>query len=512
MIEVHQHRSAGAADRGALAAADPALPAPGRLMRLKRQAGAIAIMFSLTLLFLLGFIGLALDLAILYNRKVELQSLADAAALAAASQLIGTRAGVQNAQTAAATAAAAAKYQYHQFSISWSDDALRFSASATAPESGWLDATAAQASPDGLLFARVDTSALDANLGKINTLFMRILSDAQATVSMAARAVAGRSTINVTPLAICALSATAANGRNNPGPPANVELEEYGFRRGVSYDLMNLNPGATTPENFVIDPIAPLGAAGPAGNVAAAVVGPFVCTGTMLKPRVMGGLLAVTRPFPIGTLFNQLNSRFDQYPAGLCSPNSAPPDANIRAYVFNTAAPWMVTPPAGQTATSSTQDGKLWTVASPLPAPGTNTANMYGPLWSFARAVPFSSYVAGTPEPSAGYATFGTAAWATLYRPGQPTATSYPGTTPYSAAAGVNFLAPSAANGPGVRFRRVLNVPLLACPVGAGASVTANVLAIGRFFMTVPATATTINAEFGGIVPEQSLGGTVELF
>ena len=85
MIEVHQHRSAGAADRSALGSSDRALPVPGRLMRLKRQAGAIAIMFSLTLLFLLGFIGLALDLAILYNRKVELQSLADAAALAAAS-------------------------------------------------------------------------------------------------------------------------------------------------------------------------------------------------------------------------------------------------------------------------------------------------------------------------------------------------------------------------------------------------------------------------------------------
>jgi hypothetical protein len=80
------------------------------------------------------------------------------------------------------------------------------------------------------------------------------------------------------------------------------------------------------------------------------------------------------------------------------------------------------------------------------------------------------------------------------------------------ASGGANFLSPSSAHLPGVRYRRVLNVPLLSCPVAAGANVTANVLAIGRFFMTVPATATSISAEFAGVVPEQSLGGRVEMY
>jgi hypothetical protein len=57
-----------------------------------------------------------------------------------------------------------------------------------------------------------------------------------------------------------------------------------------------------------------------------------------------------------------------------------------------------------------------------------------------------------------------------------------------------------------------LNVPLLSCPVAGGSNVSATVLAIGKFFMTVPATSTTIHAEFAGVVPEQSLGGPVELF
>jgi hypothetical protein len=53
-----------------------------------------------------------------------------------------------------------------------------------------------------------------------------------------------------------------------------------------------------------------------------------------------------------------------------------------------------------------------------------------------------------------------------------------------------------------------LNVALLSCPV-AGSS--ANVLAIGKFFMTVPATDTQIWAEFAGIAPETSFGSQVEL-
>jgi hypothetical protein len=427
---------------------------------------------------------------------------------------------VQKALSAAANEAASFKYQYHKLSVTWSDAAIRFSSSATAPEGDWVDAGSALASPGGLLFARVDTSELDPAFGTVNTMFMRVISDAQATATTKGLAIAGRSSINVTPLAICALEPNKpTNARNNPGPPVNVELEEYGFRRGVGYDLMNLNSENTTPaENFVINPIDPLGAVGSPANTSAATVSPFVCAGTMPMPRVKGAIgttIAVGRPFPLGSLFNQLNSRFDQYVGGLCNPEKAPPDFNVRAFVRDTAVPWMSVVPQGQTANSSTIGGKLWTIASPLSAsvPGTTLGSAYGPLWSFAKAVPFSAYTPGVAEPSGGYATFAAtnSVWGTLYTPGKPTASSYPGGTPYAASAGPNFLAPSIANRPGVRLRRVLNVPLLRCPVAAGANATAEVLGIGRFFMTVPATSTSISAEFGGVVDDQTLGGPVEL-
>lgn len=479
-----------------------------------RQRGAIAIVFGLMLACLVGFVGIALDLGRVYNRRVDLQAVANVAALAAARQLNGTTAGINGATTQALLAINALKYRYNQLPVAWDQQALSFSAS---PNGGWVDVDTARAAPDGLTYARAATGDLDASMGNIELFFMRVLSDALASMDVAVTAVAGRSTIDVAPLAVCALSNIAAAPRANPLPTANVELVQYGFRRGVAYDLMQLNPDGTGAENFVIDPFSPPGVAGALPNIAPGVVGPYVCTGQLGMPRVTGGALTVGRPFPLASLFNQFNSRFDQYTGALCSYSTAPPDTNIRQYAFGAAGsgtPWMSVAPAGQVAQSTIVNGKLWTVADPLPQPPGTTGPMYGPLWAYARAVPYSSYVAGAAEPAAGYAPFPTSAWATLYGPGAPGATgSYPGgsSTPYRAASGANFQAPPLAR-KGAAGRRVLNVALLSCPVPAGALSTATVLGIGKFLMTVPATATSVRAEFGGLVAEQSLGGAVELY
>jgi hypothetical protein len=64
----------------------------------------------------------------------------------------------------------------------------------------------------------------------------------------------------------------------------------------------------------------------------------------------------------------------------------------------------------------------------------------------------------------------------------------------------------------GVRDRRILNVPLLQCPVTAGSPSTATVLGIAKFFMTVQATNQNLYAEFVGLTQESALGGQVELY
>lgn len=478
-----------------------------------RASGTIALMFALLLISILGLIALALDMARIYNRKIELQIVADAAALAAARQLIGTSAGITNAVNKASQTLGSLKYEYNKLPIAWSESAIQFSTSAGS-DAVWMDATSAAANPSGVYFAKVDTTGLNEAYNTVETLFARALPSGPSSVTIKGFAIAGRSTIKTIPLAICAMSNNPAASRNNPGPPANSELEEFGFRRGAAYDLMQLNPGGVAPETFVINPIDPIGTIGSLGNTSAAVVAPFVCTGSMPMPRVMGNPISVARPFPIATLFTALNSRFDQFTSGQCSPNGAPPDANVRPFAFGSVNWMSATPglPAAQSAQSTTVRSRLETIAAlSAPESSTNTAPMYGPLWAFAKAVPFSAYSAGTPEPTTGYAPFTTGAWATLYSPGKPVASGlYPSSTPYQATSGANFLAPP-ANPPGLRLRRVLNVPLLSCPVAAGGNVMASVIGIGRFFMTVPATSTSIFAEFAGAVPEPALGGPVEL-
>jgi Flp pilus assembly protein TadG len=492
-----------------------ALLVPARCYRhLRKQHGAIAIMLALSLIMMIAICGMSIDLSRLYNRKAELQGLAEAAALAAAKKLDGTAAGVTRAVNAAANVASDFKYEYHQKPVEWSDSALTFS---TNSQTGWVNGGAAAASPSGVFFVKVDASELDAALGTVNNFFIQFLSSSFASSSVSSQVVAGRSSIKVTPLGICAMSNNAGEARANPGPPANIELVQYGFRRGVAYDLMQLNPKGATPANFVINPIDPPGTDGSSANTSVSVVGPFVCAGKMSMARVTGGSVTISSPFPIGSLYKQLNSRFDQYPDGLCNPNGAPPDANVKQYVYS-SIPWMSTTPGSpgaQTAqsvvTTIGDETRRETKADPFPAPVTNTAPMYGPLWAFAKAVPFSEYSSGTPEPTNGYTPFGISDWATLYNPGKPVAVSYPSTPPYHAINGTHFLAPSISNRPGLRFRRVLNVPLLSCPITAGAT-TATVLAIGKFFMTVPATDSSISAEFAGLAAEQSLGTKVELY
>lgn len=462
-------------------------------------------MVAATILVILGVCGMAIDLGFMYNRRVELQNLADATALAAAIELDGTAAGVAKARSSAASIAAAYRYAYIQ-PVTWKDDALRFGSS-PAKTGSWIPGSNASSTPGGLLFARVDTTALDAAHGMVSTLFMNVLGAGRDSI-MQGYAIAGRTGVKVAPLAICALSKVPVTAR---ATGAGDEMVELGFRRGISYDLMNLNPDGLSPENFVINPFAPPGTTGTAGPTSPAIVGPYVCKGTMSIPRVLGGTITVGRKFPLSSLVNQLNSRFEQDVGNTCNRVMAPPDVNIKQYLYASIS-WMSTAPLAQSAALvAASSGKLITVADASPTPAGSSAGMFGPLWSFARAVPYSAFVPGQPEPASGYAPFSSSDWAKLYDPGKPGANSYPSSVPYLGSDSSVFAAPSASVRPQSN-RRVLNVALLDCPVAAGTTVPATALGIGKFFMTVPATTSTLHAEFAGLVSDQALGSTTGLF
>lgn len=388
---------------------------------------------------------------------------------------------------------------------------LSFGATADGP---WLGLDAARAAAAGLMFVRADSGRLDAAAGTVSLFIMRLLYPGMTSVAVSASAVAGRSGIDVMPLAVCAMSKQPGAKRVNPGANGAVELVEYGFRRGVAYDLMQLNPDGTDAVSFVVHPFLAPGQGGGAGAAAGLrdeVVGPHVCTGQLAITTLQGGQITVGRKFPIATFFNQLNSRFAKYDNNLCTSATAVVDRNAKQFLYNGDVPWMAATPTGQAAQKTDADGKLRTIADLLPAPAGTDPKAYGPLWAYAKAVPFDEWKKDFDEPAGGYATFGPGDWASLYAPAAPTAKNYPGTIPYQSTSNANYQAPPVGQ-KSLSNRRVLNVPLLDCPVAGGDPASATVLAIGKFLMTVPATSKELYAEFGGIAPEHTLGGPVELY
>lgn len=472
------------------------LPAERRRLRRKRsEAGVIAIMAAFLIIVMIGMFGVAIDLSRNYNRKVELQSAADAAALVAASALNGTAEGIDKAVDDARRAAEANNFAYGSTAVSWSSDALTFSTSANSGAGGWMNAATAKASATTAFFARVDTSVFTAKHGTVQNFLMPVLSPALAETTVAASAVAGRESLNVLPLAICA----------NADKPADTlpsgELLEYGFRRGISYDLMNLNPGGRPPENFLVNPVAPPGTVGETMKSRLNAIAPFICTGKMAIPTLRGGEITVERGFPINSLYIYLNTRFGTY-AAPCDASTAPADSSVKSFDLGNV-PWMKDKPDALSAKSLASPDPLLTVAE-KPAGATKTA--YGPLWSYAKAAKYASYVAkGGKEPPEGYDTFKATDWGILYDPGKPEASSYPSTTPYLVNGGTTPYKP-------YRNTRVLRVPLLRCPVSAEAKAAATVVGIAKFFMTVPASSTSLYAEFAGMDTEAALSGNTRLY
>jgi len=473
-----------------------ASPATRRHRRFRRKGsedGAIAIMAPFVIIVMIGMLGMALDLSRSYNRKAELQIAADAAALIAAATLDGTPEGIDRAVTEAGAIAGNSTFAYNTDSVTWDNAALKFAASADGGPGGWMDAATAKATASKIFFAKVDTSALDAKHGDMQNFFIPILSPALAKTNVGASAVAGRDSLNALPLAVCANSNTPA------APLSSGELVEYGFRRGVSYNLMNLNPGGQSPENFLLNPVAPPGTVGTTMKNRMDVVGPFICTGKMAIPTLRGGEVTVERGFPIASLYVQLNSRFGT--VAPCLSSTAPADPVVKSFDLANAT-WMKDRPDNLSANSLTAPNPLLTVAE-KPDGATKTA--YGPLWTYAKAVPYSAYTAyGGVEPAKGYSTFKDSDWGLLYTPGLPQAQSYPN-TPYQAAGG------SATYKLG-RNTRVLHLPLLSCPVPAGTPSTATVVGIAKFFMMIPASSTALYAEFAGMDTETALGGDARLY
>lgn len=121
----------------------------GKKIRISRprERGAVAVVVGVSLVALVGAAGLALDLARLYINKTELQTSADACALAAAGELIcsgGSAGCLANAQAAGSFASQQNSRDFQRQSAVIANADIRFSTSFV-PNSAYLTAGAAPA-------------------------------------------------------------------------------------------------------------------------------------------------------------------------------------------------------------------------------------------------------------------------------------------------------------------------------------------------------------------------------
>lgn len=490
--------------------------APGRR---RRQRGSYLIVFGLMLMPLMVLGAMAIDLSMAFVRRTELQSAADAAALAAARTLDGTATGIENADLRAGAIMNASFFG--PTAMTWSSNALRFSDSADL-NGNWLPGSAAKSVPNAarMRYARVDTARLHDRHGMMRTVFAGAIHSAFKTLNVSASAVAGRSQVQVTPLAICALDQQRFGAHSTPN--GALESIEHGFRRGVNYNLLNLNPTGTTPLHFQVNPVDVPPATESASNRALEALRPMVCSGNMALPFLPDNTsVYVRKDFP-ASLATELNSRFGTV-AG-CDPLASPVDFNIKEYTVPTF--WMELP-AGPPAVTridgsarSHLDGNRLVTIAELSAAASMTNQMsYGPLWTFSKPLAYVSATGNSPATSG--AEFSKTAWGNLYPVATGTVTAAtsaatgvtiaPGDNdvlPYDSTLSAFRTAPSAT---GIRGRRILNIPLLSCPVTGG---TATVLAVGRFLMTSRATSSpaAVFGEFGGLATPASLVSTTVLF
>ncbi|MCM2295664.1 pilus assembly protein TadG-related protein [Rhodoferax sp.] len=477
-----------------------------KAMRSRCQRGAVAITFAFSLLVLFGFMALVFDLGRTYVVRTELQNAADAAALAGAKDLNQKLSGVT---TAIATVKAIGLQNNTKFSFNGNVGIVITDAMisvSSCPDDGctWTQASviASDAQAADKTFLKVYIPS-----GSLATFFARVPTTQGGTgiqeTNTFGRAVAGFYVREITPIGICAIDLIKGGTRTSA---AGTELTEFGFRRGVAYNIMELGPLGGSGQPYLLNPVDSWGSpACDPSHSSATYTAPFVCTGTSAAIGTVPGNVFGNTGISAGPIQAALNSRFKE---NAC----APQDVNVKEYTVPKTAG---TGPLGNPR-DWTQEGaddypsqQSITIDSstrkPVPNP---TIGQYGALWSYNWAV---KAVGTSPNATAGTA-FTLDDWPDLYAgntadqtaSGYPASSSFPGTlaAPYNTSIGSKYFALPPVT-PGKRDRRVLNLAIVNCPAstGTGCNSTIPIVGIGRFFMQVEADLPkAIEAEFAGLI------------
>jgi hypothetical protein len=188
------------------------------------QQGVVAIIVALSLVVLIGFTGLVIDLGRLYVNKSELQSAADACALAAAAELvcdtnstaICPRAFLQNAESAGIYVAGRNKNNFQSGAVSIAANDVRFhtTLSATTPlnqDVNYLPSSTADTRSKFAMCTARATGIVPWFMNALNLLGMTVGTQS-VTASSVATLAPGQTICNSVPIGVCAKSASSPWG------------------------------------------------------------------------------------------------------------------------------------------------------------------------------------------------------------------------------------------------------------------------------------------------------------
>ena len=262
----------------------------------RRERGSVLAVSALGMLALVMAAGLAVDVSHFYVVKAELQNAADAAALAGASALDSSPAGITKAADRAVELMN--NYEFNKTGVTITRDKVKFAVNFGGP---YLDEGSARAAAAGVRFVSVEIPP------KPVGVVFSASALGKSSVDLTQQAVAGMS---VPPNVFCEwIPLSVIDDPANPMVP------------GRTYTLRDAPGSFVSPGNYMI--LAPQGPGGSSAreDIAHGVnecAEPGQAYNVSTKPGVSSG------PVRQG-----INTRFDDYAAGM-DPAEYPPDTNVK--------------------------------------------------------------------------------------------------------------------------------------------------------------------------------------
>ncbi len=207
----------------------------------RSERGAILFIVAASLVVLLGFMGLAIDLGHAYNNKSQLQNIADACALAGGSALNGSAAGIDLAASRATDALNRLdnKTEFNSQSVSIPEGNISFSTALSGP---WSDRATAGGIAANIKYVRVVVPPQSSEL-----YFAKIIPGIPSVLNIGAEAVAGLLPQTEVCSALDPFAAVALDNTDTPSTPGPTG-GHFGFRVGQVYSLLRRSVPGTPSE------------------------------------------------------------------------------------------------------------------------------------------------------------------------------------------------------------------------------------------------------------------------